>query len=86
MNKIIGCIGEFILAIMLIILMIVGDYDTFISGFQKNISSGRFGGMKQLLLIIHSSIGRKGVYSILIIMVIWLLYSSYKDRKKHRHK
>ena len=41
MNKIIGCIGEFILAIMLIILMIVGDYDTFISGLQKDISSGR---------------------------------------------
>lgn len=38
---ILGYKGEFILAIMLIILMIVGDYDTFISGLQKDISSGR---------------------------------------------
>lgn len=85
MNKI-GYKGEFILAILLIILMICSDYDSFIDGLQKDISPGRFGGMKQFLLIIDSSIGKMGVYCILITMVVWLLYSSYKDRKNRKNK
>lgn len=86
MNKILGYIGEFILAILLIVLMIFVDYDSFIEGLKNNISSGRFGGMKQLILVIDSSMGREGVYFILTLMVFWLLYSSCKDRKKRKEK
>lgn len=86
MNKILGYKGEFVLAIMLIILMTSVDYDSFIHGLQNDVSPGRFGGMKQLLLLVDSSTGKEGVYCVLIIMVIWLLYSSYKGRKNHRNK